>query len=218
MKWEKPTITELSPEEGWKKMNDIENKKVFIEVGACDFDTNMPLLNNGWCGVFVEPSPKYNNNLNKILDKHENRHRARIECSAISDYDGTIEFTQAKDMSTGARTSDWRRGISSVTADNHKGERIFDIEGNSQWIDEKMEVPCMTLDTLLDKYKIPHINYLKLDCEGHETNILEAYSWKILPDMIKLEHAHIDDIYMSELLKSHGYLVYVEDCDIYALR
>ena len=100
----------------------------------------------------------------------------------------------------------------------NKGERIFDIEGNSQWIDEKMEVPCMTLDTLLDKYKIPHINYLKLDCEGHETNILEAYSWKILPDMIKLEHAHIDDIYMSELLKSHGYLVYVEDCDIYALR
>ena len=218
MRWEKPTIKEIPPEDGWRKMNDIENRKVFVEVGSCDFDTNLPLLDNGWCGIFVEPSPKYNKQLSKLLNQNPNRHRARMECSAISDYDGTIEFTQAKDMSTGERISDWRRGISSITADNHKGERMFDIEDNAKWIDEVLEVPCMTLDSLIDKYKLPHINYLKIDTEGHETNILESYSFKIKPAFIKLEHAHIDDIYVSELLRSQGYLVYVESVDMYAIR
>ena len=76
----------------------------------------------------------------------------------------------------------------------------------------------MTLDSLIAKHKFEHINYLKIDVEGHELNILDNYSWEIEPDVIKCEHAHIDDIYLSELLKSKGYIVYVETSDIYAIK
>ena len=34
-------------------------KKVFVEIGVCDFDTLEPLLKNGWEGYFVEPIKKY---------------------------------------------------------------------------------------------------------------------------------------------------------------
>ena len=47
----------------------------------------------------------------------------------------------------------------------------------------------MTLDMLIDNYKhkgFEKIDYLKIDAEGHETNILDAYSWKIKPSFIKI--------------------------------
>ena len=76
----------------------------------------------------------------------------------------------------------------------------------------------MTLDSLITENEIDHIDFLKLDVEGHETNIIESYSWTIKPTFIKLEHWHIDDKNMKQMLESQGYLVYTEDRDIYAIQ
>ena len=62
------------------------------------------------------------------------------------------------------------------------------------------------------------IDYLKIDTEGHEMNILDSYSWNILPSFIKIEHAHIDDVYAKSLLEARGYVVYTEASDMYAIR
>ena len=51
-----------------------------------------------------------------------------------------------------------------------------------------------------------------------EINILDSYSWNILPSFIKIEHAHIDDIYARSLLEARGYVVYTELSDMYAIR
>ena len=199
---------------------EIEYRRVFVEIGTCDFDTNLDLIKNGeWTGIMCEPAPKYRKNLERLAEGIKNRENLIIEPVAISDYNGVISFGQARDTSSGDRSmGTWRRGISSVLADNHKGERIFDLEGNQEFLEETLDVECMTLDSLIAKHDLAHINYLKIDTEGHEMNILECYSWDIKPDIIKMEHAHIDDVYASELLKSHGYLVYVEHSDIYAIR
>lgn len=198
----------------------MEMIKTFIEIGSCDFDTNIDLISNGdWIGVMCEPAPKYRENLEKLVKNNPYRHNLTIEPIAISDYNGTINFAVAKDSSTENRgLGTWRRGISSVVAENHKGERLFDLQGNQKFVDEYIDVECMTLDSLIAKYKYEHINYLKIDVEGHELNILDNYSWEIKPDFIKCEHAHIDDVYLKELLKSKGYIVYVETSDIYAIK
>jgi len=193
--------------------------KTFIEVGTCDFDTNLELINSGdWLGVMCEPAPKYFKNLENIVEGSPYRENLHLENIAISDFDGEIDFTVAKDMTTTDRSLGWARGISSVTAENHKGERIFDYKDNHKFVEEHITVPCMRLDSLIAKYKWEHINYLKLDVEGHETNIIEDYSWDIKPDFIKLEHSHIDDLYISNILRSHGYIVYNEQRDLYAIR
>ena len=49
-------------------------------------------------------------------------------------------------------------------------------------------------------------------------NILDSYSWNILPSFIKIEHAHIDDVYAKSLLEARGYVVYTEASDMYAIR
>ena len=44
--------------------------KTFIEIGSCDFDTNMPLIESGeWLGVMVEPAPYYFKNLQSFVEK-----------------------------------------------------------------------------------------------------------------------------------------------------
>ena len=41
--------------------------KQFIEIGSCDFDTNLDLIKTGrWHGIFVEPSKLYRNNLKEV--------------------------------------------------------------------------------------------------------------------------------------------------------
>jgi len=195
--------------------------KTFIEIGSCDFDTNMPLIDSGeWLGIMCEPAPYYYKNLVSLSEKSKSAGNLSIENIAVSDYNGNISFACAKPPSTESRGhgSEWRRGISSVVADNHIGERIFDLEGNQQFLEETIDVPCLTLDSLIAKHKWEHINYLKIDTEGHEQNILDVYSWEIKPDIIKIEHSHIDDVYMKLLLEKHGYLVYVEQQDIYAIK
>ena len=79
---------------------EIDYKKVFIEIGSCDFDTNLDLIRNGsWIGVMCEPAPKYRNNLIALAKDIPNREDLIIEPVAISDYNGKINFAVAKDTS-----------------------------------------------------------------------------------------------------------------------
>ena len=183
--------------------------KTFIEIGACDFDTCLPLARNGWAGILVEPVKELYQNL---VAQAAGYNFVYVENVVISDYDGTIDFH----VSTG---EEWTRGISSVASDNHKGGNLFEYQDglNKKFLKETREVECLTLDTLLEIYGIKQIDFLKIDVEGHETNIIEAYSWKIKPTMIKLEHAHIDDINMKRILEEQGYIVWTEQNDMYAI-
>ena len=191
--------------------------KTFIEIGTCDFDTNLPLIESGeWKGIMCEPAPIYFGNLKKQSEEIKNSENLILENLAISDYNGKLDFAVARNDHSVENS--WQRGISSVVSDNHSGERLFDYDANKNLIAETIEVPCLTLDDLIHKHKVKYIDYLKIDTEGHEMNIIDAYSWDVKPTIIKLEHMHIDDIYMATLLQDKGYIVYTEERDIYAIR
>ena len=191
--------------------------KTFIEIGTCDFDTNLPLIESGdWKGIMCEPAPIYFGNLKKQFEEIKNSENLILENLAISDYNGKLDFAVARNDHSVENS--WQKGISSVVSDHHSGERLFDYDENKNLIAETIEVPCLTLDELIYKHKIESIDYLKIDAEGHEMNIIDAYSWDIKPTFIKLEHMHIDDIYMATLLQDKDYIVYTEQRDIYAIR
>jgi FkbM family methyltransferase len=177
--------------------------KFFVEIGSCDFDTCFPLLENGWNGIMVEA-------VKEIADSIPTHSNLKIINTVISDYNGEIDFY----ISSG---SDWARGISHVASQNHKGNKLLELDANKHHLSETRSMQCMTLDSLIAENEIDHIDFLKLDVEGHETNVIESYSWIIKPTFIKLEHWHIDDKNMKRMLESQGYLVYTESRDIYAI-
>jgi len=189
----------------------MANQKVFLEIGTCDFDTCLPLAKQGWKGYMVEADPKYA----EEMDTQTKPYDVEVSNQAITDYDGYIKF-HTTIQSTSANAG-WIRGIGHVAANNHIGTRLLDNEKNKGFIDQTITVPCSTLDTYIKETGIEHIDFMKLDVEGHELNILGSYSWSVKPSFVKIEHSHIDDIRMCNLLSAQGYMVWTERNDIYGV-
>ena len=186
--------------------NAISNVKTFVEIGVSDFNTLEKLVDNGWEGYFVEPVKRY---ANKLRAKGYNV----SEC-AISSYNGDLKMYQSKEQTDDDML--WINGISHAV--DQKGTKLLELENNTDYVEDIIIVPCYTLDEYFRVNNITKVDYLKLDVEGHETDIMQAYNWSVYPTFIKLEHFHIDDILMRELLESKGYIVTVEERDMYAVR
>lgn len=185
----------------------MTKQKTFIEIGVSDFNTLEKLIDNGWKGYFVEPIKRY---ATKLRDKgYENV----SEC-AISSFNGELKMYQSQEQTEEDML--WMNGISHAV--EQQGTKLLELEGNTDYIEDLITVPCYTLDEYFRVNNITEVDYLKLDVEGHETDIMEAFTWSVYPTFIKMEHWHINDILMRELLESQGYIVTVEERDLYAVR
>lgn len=173
----------------------------FVEVGFHDgiSMSNTYLLElNGWNGIGIDPFPK----------NFTFRKNTIIEQACVFNKEIDIEFTLAKESS-------WS-GISSSLDNNHK---------NHSWITsgQKIMIKSYRLEYFLQKYSFPkRIEYLSIDTEGSELEILSSFSFdKYLFGCISCEHN--DDEYKRNnirlFLESKGYILDktlgVDDCYIH---
>ena len=143
----------------------------FVEIGTCDFNTFLQRENPG-IGISIEPMKRYFDRLPKV----EGVTKLNV---AISDKDGydEINFLDEKiikDLSLRSGLDlQWMRG-SNRLGEKHKVNdaqvRMMGIDINE--INQTETVKTMTWKTLTEEHNINHIDYLKLDTEGHEGVIL----------------------------------------------
>ena len=183
-------------------------KKTFIEIGACDFDNNDDLLDSGWRGIFVEPIWQYYNNLARKVQGKD----ATIVRAAITDFDGTIKMETIPNC---AET--WIRGISHISTDTLHNTASGLVKLNAPDTLQVVDVPAMTLDTLLTTHDVTDIDFMQIDVEGHELVILNNYSWRIKPKFLRIEHKFIDDGILTSILERNGYKYWVERDDLYGI-
>ena len=181
----------------------ISMNKVFVEIGTSNFDTLIPLINNGWQGYCVEPIREY------IVDLTKLNENVVLSNCAISSYDGTLKMYQS------VNDNDWSRGISHAV--EQQGSKLLEMKNNYHLKKGVIDVPCYTLSTYIKRMGITHIDFLKVDVEGHENDIFDAYDWIVKPTFMKIEHFHIDDIKLRKTLEDQGYIVYTESRDMYAV-
>lgn len=134
-------------------LKDVENG-VFVEAGALDglFMSNTKLLEDlGWAGILVEPSKDAYNKCK------ENR-----KC--------IVEW--------GALVSKYHRGEVVFGDFFHDGElgkgAWSSINKNLYSLNERISVPAYTLETVLQHYNISKVDFLSLDVEGYELNVLKG--------------------------------------------
>lgn len=181
--------------------------KVFLEIGVCDFDTCLPLAQSGWSGYMVEADPRYAETMSEQTKPYD----VQVDNLAISNINGYVPFRQsiAKD--------NWVRGVGHVDSAGHIGERLLDHPDNADINHARITVPARTLDSYISENNIDRIDFLKIDVEGHEANVLDGFSFGVKPTFIKIEHDHIDPAFLLKPLKEHGYTCWLETSDIYAI-
>jgi FkbM family methyltransferase len=163
----------------------------FVEFGAADGInlSNTYLLETefSWSGILAEPAKAWKKKLMK------NRPNAHIESNCLwKDSNSVLTFneTEVTELSTVDFFSD---------LDKHKENRRSG---------RKYEVKTISLNDLLKKHKAPkYIDYLSIDTEGSEYEILKAFNFdKYIIGIITVEHNNTREREkIFKLLTSKGY-------------
>ncbi len=194
-----------------------QKKVSFIQIGAADGKRADPIYHfvkrYKWEGILVEPLPdvfellkkNYNNvsGLNfenvAISEKNEIREMSRIPLSAVEEN----------------RVPRWAFGISSLVPE----KTVFSHKNSSKEVFENLQkekitenVKCITLKSLLDKYKIKEIDVLQIDTEGYDVNIINQINFsEFKPKVINFEWQWLIEKEKDSITKhltSFGYFLY----------
>lgn len=142
-------------------------KYAIVEIGTSDFRIDS-LNSTGNC-ILVEPSKFY-------LDRIENRENITKINAAISNYDGITKIYYTNlDYIIKNKLPNWLRGCNSIQ--NPHPTVVKYCSKHNINIDDLViveEIQTITPQTLFENNNITHIDYLKIDTEGHDIVILDA--------------------------------------------
>lgn len=162
----------------------------FVEFGATNGLTNSNswLLENGfgWTGILAEPNPVWHADLDR------NRSCA-VDKRCVYTHSGQVlSFVSPEDPELG--------GISDTAGHDHFAE----IRKSAS----KFDVSTVSLEDLLDEHGAPEIiDYMSIDTEGSELDILEAFNFRRRRvRLLSVEHSHSpQERKIDRFLASHGY-------------
>jgi FkbM family methyltransferase len=179
---------------------DFKPSGYFVEFGASDgiqFSNSMLLESEyGWTGILAEPGKKWHKQL-------KNNRNSFVETKCVWKSSGEVlvfNETEVGELSTLEMFS---------SSDFHGSYRI---SGN------RYNVETISLIDLLDKYKAPvDIDYLSIDTEGSEFQILESFNFdKYKFKFISCEHNYTENRELiRSLIESKGYVRVLEDMSLF---
>lgn len=174
------------------------NKKngFFLDIGAHDGMTGSNTYffekELGWQGICFEPLPHLFKQLRDCRD---------CICinACVGSVNGTVPFLHLdsvdEQLSGMCDTYDQRQ-LDIVMYD-------LSVYGGKAVI---LQLPCVRLDDILEQYGITHIDYLSLDTEGSELEILKTIDFsKISIDMISVEN-NFNEPFIRDFLETKGFI------------
>ena len=181
----------------WLSQTVFKNIKngYFVEIGADDGiqGSNTKYFEEiGWTGVCIEPSPK------RFLKLTDNR-KCHCENVAISNTDDTVQFMDISGY--GKQLS----GIVNMYDPRHKTRIEGDLNNPKNTGYEIVDVRCVTLNSVLDKYDIQHVDFCSIDTEGAEVNILSSIDFDAINIRVIMVENNYKDESIDTILTKNGY-------------
>lgn len=178
----------------------------FIEIGTSDFDTLLE-KNTNQLGISIEPIKLY---LDNLPDKPT---VIKLNC-AISDIDGVIDVYWLDPIYIlNNNLPYFLRGCNSI---NEKHPTVVSVLSQSEYSHipyNCTKCECLSWDTLILRYDVKQISYLKIDTEGHDLIILKAMmnsKFKVFPVKLMFENNSLTNPIeyaevLSKLTNDFGY-------------
>ncbi|MHB8057203.1 MAG: FkbM family methyltransferase [Desulfuromonadaceae bacterium] len=176
--------------------------RVFVEVGAFDgvHYSNVRRLRetHGWSGVSIEPVGQ---NFEKLVKSYAGQPVACVRC-AVGEKEGVAELN----VSSYPHLPDW--GSDVATFRESETQRWQQAYG-AVW--HKEQVPVKTLTSVLQENNIGVIDFLSVDAEGHDLDVLKGLDFSIYkPQLIVVEYnRHRQEIF--DFLVGNGYRLFMDN-------
>ena len=171
-----------------------KSKGVYVEVGAYDgvqFSNTFYFESIGWTGLLVEADP--------FLAQQcaQNRPNSKVINCAATSPDSAEEVTFEVVMGN--------RLLSSLSISQERRTSLQNFYGQEN---QQVTVPARTLDLILEEAGIEAIDFVTIDVERHEFEVLSGFSlakWR--PEILILERlTHLPDRRTMKYLDEHGFV------------
>ena len=168
---------------------------VFLDLGAHDgvtiSNTYFFEMERNWSGICVEPIPE-------VFEKLKKNRACKLIQGVVAPSDGEFEFKRLHGY------TEMLSGIVEFRDDRHDQRTNYEIRlhgGDTEII----KVKGFKVSTILEKYRIRRVDYLSLDIEGGELEVLETMDFKKYDiTCLTVENNYGDDA-IKRVLKSKGY-------------
>lgn len=183
----------------------------FVDVGAHDgisFNNTLYFEKyNNWTGINIEPIKKVYDRL--VINRPKS---ININC-AVCNKDGTSNFfsnTGYTEMISGLEDHFDSRHLQRLKKENQQMGSTTEI----------INVETKKLETILDSFFIKHINYLSIDVEGAEFDVIKSINFdKVFIDVIGFENNYNDtSIPIIKFLEDKNFKVIHKSLDIFMIN
>lgn len=141
----------------------------FIEIGTSDFNTLIQKADDTIKGLSIEPMTEY---LSRLPDK---KNVIKVN-AAVSNKSGSLKiFFVPDDIRKEYDLPNWMKGTNSVGEPHKTVVSYLKKHDLPLSLIHSKKVPVYSISRLFSKYSVGEIDYLKIDTEGHDTTIMNAY-------------------------------------------
>lgn len=172
-----------------------KRKGTFLDIGANDgisySNTYFFERELNWRGICVEPIPSAFEKLNSL------RRSINLNC-CVSAEEGMKEFLLIEG---------YAEMLSGLTEhyDTRHIKRIEKELENFGGKTEKINVPCVNINNMIDKYKFNKIDYCSVDIEGGEIEIIKSIDFKKVKILSFSIENNYNDNELRHLMKANDY-------------
>ena len=163
--------------------SDFSYKGIMVEVGAGPpeyLSMSKHFKDNGWRCICIDPNPDF-------VKQHEEAGGEIYQVACSDKEEDGVNFTIVGEFGL---------GFSSL------GVRYNGSDGQAR---QEITVDTIRLDTLLEKLNIDKIDFLSIDVEGWEIEVLKGFSIeKYQPKVVVLENYILTELYVGYML-AKGY-------------
>ncbi len=155
-----------------------------------------------WHGVLVEPQPQV---FQHLLKNYELEKQLAFENAAIADKDGTAQLFVADHQDETADLTVFASLKKEALIRGLDNPKAVGVQVQVQ----EVEVPALSVQTLLAKHRITKIDLLLTDVQGYDCEVVEqVLACGVKPTIIHFEYCHtarpaLDALYRK--LVEHGY-------------
>jgi FkbM family methyltransferase len=183
----------------------------FVDVGANDgIKINNTLYfekNNGWNGINIEANSDV---FNLLIKNRPNNININV---AVCNENGSTEFiknTGYTEMISGIKNNYDNRHLQRLNDENIKYNSTTEI----------ININTKRLENIFDENNINNINYLSIDVEGAEFEVIKSINFdKVFIDVIEFENNYDDTSKpIIEFLESKDFIIYDKQKDIFMIN